>query len=313
MKRANTFPLHNSPPLVSIITINYNRLILTLDFLSSIAELTYANTEVIVVDNASLEDPSAEIQLQFPQVKVVRSERNLGFSGGNNLGVRHAEGQFFLFINNDTLVTPTLIEELLIPFEQDPSIGLVSPKILFASRRTIIQYAGSTSVNPITGRNKTIGSHKKDQGQFDIPGDTAYAFGTAMMTSRKLFEEVGPMPEIYFLYYEELDWSCMFKRAGYRIYFQPSAIVYHIAYGAVGSNSTLYTYYILRNRILFMRRNIRGWRLWIFYFYTAFVILPKKVTYLLIPGLMRRRWSHLGAMVRAISWHFSHSSSKIKS
>ena len=96
-------------------------------------------------------------------------------------------------------------------------MGVVSPKIRYHSHPHIIQYAGFTEVNPFTGRNKMIGLMEEDQGQFDTPGDTAYAHGAAMMVKREVVEKVGLMPDIFFIYYEELDWSAHIRRAGYQV------------------------------------------------------------------------------------------------
>ena len=118
-------------PLVSIITVNYNQVQPTCAFLASLRKVSYPNIEVIVVDNHSLENPQRKIQEQFPEVLLIRSETNLGFAGGNNLGIAKAKGKYLLFINNDTEVDVGFLEPLVNLFESNPKAGIASPKILY--------------------------------------------------------------------------------------------------------------------------------------------------------------------------------------
>lgn len=269
-------------PLVSIITVNYRQAAVTVDLLRSIGENTYKNVEVIVVDNGSLEDCSAIFKKAYPSVKNLISTENLGFAGGNNLGIKAATGDYLFFINNDTIVTDGLIEALLSRFSTNPSIGAVSPKIRYFNNPNVIQYAGFTEINQLTGRNEAIGKNETDKGQHDSPYATAYAHGAAMMISRELLEKVGNMPEEFFLYYEELDWCAQIKRAGFAIWYEPAGLIYHKESAAVGKMSPLKIYYITRNRLLFMRRNVSGWRLATFLTYFYSVTVPiKSVSFLL--------------------------------
>jgi GT2 family glycosyltransferase len=115
-------------PLVSIITVNYNSTEVTVELLRSIQSLAYPAIEVIVVDNASLEEPGGRLREVYPEVKVIVSAENLGFSGGNNLGIRAARGEFLFLVNNDTELTSGLIEGLLDTFERYPDAGMACPK-----------------------------------------------------------------------------------------------------------------------------------------------------------------------------------------
>ncbi len=288
-------------PLISIITINYNQTEVTIELLRSIERIDYASYEVILVDNASHEDPSERVKREFPQVKIIRSEENLGFAGGNNLGMRYASGDYFFFVNNDTELTPDLLDKLLQPFTLFDKVGVVSPKIKYFNDQHLIQYAGFTSVNPFTGRNKKIGELEPDFGQYDKGQFTAYAHGAAMMVKRSVVEEVGPMPEVYFLLYEELDWCTQIRRAGYEIYYEGSATIYHKESVSMGKESPLKAYYYLRNRILFMRRNFSGLKLGIFYIYTTLLVIPK----ILLKYLIKQQNKHIGSVLRALRWHLS--------
>jgi GT2 family glycosyltransferase len=286
-------------PLVSIIILNYNQLKVTCEFIDSARSLEYPNYELIMVDNASKEDPTPIIQSRYPQIRLIRNQLNLGFTGGNNVGINAARGDYFLIINNDTEVMPDLIERMLEPFAKDARVGVVSPKILYYSHRRIIQYAGFTEVNPFTGRNKAIGLMEEDKGQFDIPGHTASAHGAAMMVKREVVEKVGAMPDIFFIYYEELDWSAQIRRAGYQVYYQPSAVIFHKESVTVGKESPMKTYFQNRNRILFMRRNTNAFQLMLFLlFYSTFAV-PKNI----IKYVRKGQLEHLRHFFKALLWN----------
>ena len=197
---------------LSIITINYNGIKDTCELIDSIP---FNNEmEVIVVDNASKEDEASIISDRFPQVIVIRSDKNLGFAGGNNLGIKEAKGKYILLINNDTFFKQFNVEPLIKRLESSDKIGVVCPKLRFSWGTNPIQFTGYTPLSPVTVRNQAIGFGEEDHGQYDIPHKTPYAHGAAMLIKREAIEKAGLMPECFFLYYEELDWSMMFTRAG---------------------------------------------------------------------------------------------------
>ena len=228
--------------------------------------------EVIVVDNASTQDEANIIAEQYPHVKVIRSPRNLGFAGGNNLGIKEAKGKYILLINNDTYFTEYNIDPLIERLESSDKIGIVCPKLRFAWGNNPLQFAGYTPLSPITVRNQAIGFGEDDHGQYDIATPTPYAHGAAMLIKREAINEVGLMPECFFLYYEELDWSMMFTRAGYEIWYDPACTVYHKESQTTGQNSPLRTYYITRNRLLLVKRNYIGINKYLSYIYLIGIV-----------------------------------------
>ncbi len=241
---------------LSIITINYNGLNDTCELIESIP--FKEDMEVIVVDNASKQDEASIISERYPQIKVIRSQYNLGFAGGNNLGIKDAKGRYIFLINNDTYLKDFNIESLIRRIESSDKIGVVCPKLRFAWGNNPIQFAGYTPLSKITVRNQAIGFGEEDHGQYDTAHPTPYAHGAAMLIKREAIDKVGLMPECFFLYYEEIDWSMMFRRAGYDIWYDPACTVYHKESQATGQNSPLRTYYITRNRLLLVKRNYKG-------------------------------------------------------
>ena len=289
-------------PLVSIVTVSWNSLAVTCEFLHSIKENNqYENVEVIIVDNASSEDPSKALREAYPAATIIRNELNLGFSGGNNTGIRQAKGDYLFIVNNDTEFTPGLIESLLDVFQHYSDAGIVCPKFQYFFDKGTIEYAGYRPVNIFTGRNSMIGSREKDEGQYNELKQTRYAHGGGMMVSRKVIDEVGLMPEEFFLYYEELDWSEQVRKKGFKIYFQPDALLYHKESMTTGKTSPLKTYYLTRNRILFMRRNMPLASLGIFFLYFILFTIPKNT----IKYAAKRQTAHLKSFWRGILWHFN--------
>ena len=266
--------------------------------------------EVIVVDNASKKDEASIIEERYPAVKVIRSPKNIGFAGGNNLGLKVAHGKYLFFINNDTLIESgkgkvksekfaSAFEPLIRRLESDEKIGMVCPKIRFSWGDNPIQFAGYTPLSRITLRNRSIGFGEEDHGQYDQPHPTPYAHGAAMMVKREAIEKAGMMPECYFLYYEELDWSLMIRRAGYDIWYEPASTVYHKESQTTGQESPLRTYYITRNRLLFVHRNNRGASRYLSYLYLITLVAGKDI----LRHLIKRRPDLVKATLRGV-FHF---------
>ena len=260
---------------LSIITINYNGLKDTCKLIDSIPFNN--NMEVIVVDNASKEDEVSIISERFPQVKVIRSDKNLGFAGGNNLGIKEAKGDYILLINNDTYFKEFNIDNLIKRLESSEKTGIVCPKLRFAWGNNPIQFAGYTPLSSITLRNKAIGFGEEDKGQYDTAHPTPYAHGAAMLIKREAIKKVGLMPECFFLYYEEIDWSMMFTRAEYEIWYDPACTVFHKESQTTGQNSPLRTYYITRNRLLLVKRNYKGINKYLSYIYLGGIVAIRDI------------------------------------
>ena len=269
---------------LSIITVNYNGLNDTCALIDSIT--FNEDMEVIVVDNGSKVNEASILQERYPIIKAIRSNKNLGFAGGNNLGIKAAKGKYIYLTNNDTVFKEFNPQVLIRRLESSPKIGMVCPKIRFAWDDNPIQFAGYTPLSPITVRNHAIGYGEEDEGQYDTPHKTPYAHGAAMMLKREVIDKVGFMPECYFLYYEELDWSMMINRAGYEIWYEPASTIYHKESRSTGQNSPLRTYYITRNRLLLVKRNFTGIKKYLAYTYLQMIVATRDIIKYLIKGRM---------------------------
>ncbi len=289
-------------PKVSIVTLTWNTTEITLDFLKSLNEhCTYSNLEVIIVDNGSKENPTAAFKAVYPSAIVLVNEKNLGFTGGNNVGIKAATGDYLFIVNNDTEFTPGLLEGLLKIFDTYPDAGIVSPKFHYYYHKGTIEYAGYNEVNIFTGRNGMVGCREIDNGQYNEIKTTNYAHGGGMMISRKVLEEVGGLPDEFFIYYEEFDWCEQIKRKGYKVYYQPASLIYHKESMTTGKSSPFKTFYHTKNRILFMRRNMKPFSLFIFLSYFTLLTIPKNTLTFLLKG----QKEHLRSFWKGIFWHFN--------
>lgn len=287
---------------VSIITVNYNNYPVTRELLRSIYRYcNYPNLEIIVVDNGSTYNPGAEIREEYGDVIYVRSEQNLGFAGGNNLGVRKASGDYLFFVNNDTEFTTGLVELLVETLDQNPSAGIVSPKIRYYDQPDVLQYVGFTGMNFFTMRNRCIGQYEKDKGQYDtVIGTTGYAHGAAMMIRRAAIENAGLMAENFFLYYEELDWCERIRKAGFDIWVNAKALIYHKESMAVGKRSLLKEYYMNRNRILFARKHASSFKYTLFLTYLLLLVIPRN----LVVYFRNKEFGFAPILIKAVWWNF---------
>lgn len=286
-------------PRISIITVNYNGYALTCALVDSLQRHVTGPLEIIVVDNGSTNDEAALLRARYPGVKVLRSGENLGFAGGNNLGLRAAAGEYLLLLNNDTEVEEDTLHLLCETLEAHPEAGAVCPKIRFFQPPRAVQFAGYTPLSRITLRNALIGFGRPDDGRYDRPAETPYAHGAAMMVRREALARAGEMPESYFLYYEELDWSERIREAGFTIRYDPSCTVFHKESATTGQRSPLRSYYLTRNRLIYARRNRRGAVRLLSLLYQTAVALPKA----LLTAALRGTRGEVQAIARG-AWDF---------
>ncbi|MEL7588106.1 MAG: glycosyltransferase family 2 protein [Prolixibacteraceae bacterium] len=269
------------PIELSIITVNYNGFSDTCELIESVRNHLSISYELIVIDNASGSNEAERLKERYPWVITIRSETNLGFAGGNNIGIRASRGRFILLLNNDTIIKDDTLRFVTERLDSDAHIGAVSPKIKYAFPPEDIQYAGYTRFTPITLRNQTIGHGEQDRGQYDLPVSMPYLHGAAMMLKREVIEKVGMMPEIYFLYYEEMDWCSKIRRGGFSLYYEPKCTIYHKESQSTGQASPLRTFFITRNRLLYAYRNLEGRSKYLSLVYQLSLVLPKNsITFL---------------------------------
>lgn len=262
--------------MVSIITINYNGWRDTCELLTSLKQFEDYSYEVIVVDNASRDDDVGRIRSAHPDAIVVCSDRNLGFAGGNNLGYSYANGDYILFLNNDMVLKRAMLRPMVERLS-DKKIGGISPCIYYWYKPEQIQYYGYRDMTPITLKHATEPFDASRREEFLQPKQTEVLHGGAMMVRRDVIERVGKMTEVYFLFYEEFDWSRRMREAGYILYYEPMSQVYHKESMSIPHATSFREYYLARSRMIYARRNCKGWRKWLACYYLLFLVMPRKM------------------------------------
>lgn len=252
---------------VAVILVNWNGWRDTARCLQALGELDYADFFTVVVDNASSDGSAEELRSRFPGVTLLQSERNLGFAGGNNLGIRHALEEGFDYcwlLNNDTVPEPGALAALVARMEEDPGVGICGSRLVYEERRNTLQALGGGTYHPWLGVTRSLGEGEDAGLKVDraaVEQQLDYVAGASMLVSRDFLETVGMMREDYFLYYEEMDWAER-ARGRYRLGFAPDSVVYHREGASIGGGSAdpagrsrLADYFQVRNRLRFTRRH----------------------------------------------------------
>ena len=256
---------------VAAVVLNWNQEQDSTECLASLRAVERVQLRVILVDNGSAPDSVDRLERKFPEALVIRLSENRGFAAGNNVGIERAlkEGAtHILLLNNDTLVQPTFLIPLLKGLNE-PSVGVVGPKIYYHPDVTRIWFAGGMIDWP-TGRQWHLGANETDDGRWAVPRDVDYVTACCLLAPARLFQEIGGLDERYFIYFEETDWNLRVRARGYRCRYVPDSRIYHKVSQAMKTGSPSSDYYYARNRLLFFRTHApRRYRLWLIALYTA--------------------------------------------
>lgn len=248
---------------IHVIIVAWNQADLTLDCLASLEAAGVAPEQIWLVDNGSGPELLARVGARFPALRSLRLAQNRGFAGGNNAGAAAAlaAGAEALFLlNNDALVEPGTLPALAAALERDPGLGAVAPKVYYATDGHVIQSVG-LSVDRDSGQARMLGSNQPDQGQHDAPAEREALFGCAMLIRREAWQQAGPLWEPFFNYAEETDWCLRARACGWRLRYEPAALVWHRTSSSLGWDSPLKAYLITRNQLYLRQRHTHGgWR-----------------------------------------------------
>ena len=246
-------------PLVVCVVLTWNRRDDTLACLAALARSTYRPMRVVVVDNASDDRTAEAVASSYPAVEVVRNGENLGFAGGNNVGLRwalEAGAGLVLVLNNDVEVEPETVGSLVEACSRLPEAGAVNPTILFAEPAGHVWFAGA-GFDPGRGYNgRQWGYGKPDDTDRSAPVETERACGAALLVPRAVLDRVGLFDEELFLYSEDTEWSLRARAAGYRLFVVPEArVVHHVSASTGGESSPATLYYGMRNTLVVCERH----------------------------------------------------------
>ncbi len=251
-------------PRVLGVVLNYNGRDLTLETVASLRRLDYPALDLLVVDNGSIDGSDAAVAARFPEVRRLRTEINLGISGGLNLGFELglAEGYDFLMpMNNDIEVAPDLLTELVAAASLDENIGCVGPKCYyyFGERDRIWSAGGELRFHEAVTRERGMG--ERDRGQFDRDGELDYVNGALMLIRREAMLATGLWDPIYQVSVEDADWCLRMRRAGFTCWYAHRARLWHMVSPTTGGYTPARTYRTGRSTAIFVRRfaSIPGW------------------------------------------------------
>jgi GT2 family glycosyltransferase len=292
-------------PLVYIVIVNWNGWRDTDACLASLAALDYPNARVVVVDNASTDGSVTELRRRHPELTLLSSGANLGFAGGNNVGLRYAlerGAEYVWLLNNDTLVEPDALTHLVARAQRGAAglpVGLCGSTLVYEGQRDTVQALGGARYNRWWGTVAAIGQHQPREQPIDaaaVERQLDYLIGASMLVSRSFVETVGPMQEDYFLYFEELDWAVR-ARGRFALAYAPESVVYHKEGASIGGSDRAraaksYTAdrYALTNRVRFTRR---------FYPY-ALPTVYLGLGVALFNRVRRRQWDRVGLVARVM-------------
>lgn len=213
-----------SEPLVSIVIVNYETGDILSECIRSIVGSDYKNVEIILVDNNSKDKGYRDVKKEFPQIVLIENEENLGYCGGNNVGIDRCGGEYVVILNPDTVVTPRWLHGLLAGYERFGD-GLYQPKLVSHLHKDRINTAGNWI--QVLGFGFSSGKGKKDQGNFDMEGRVGFASGACLFTKRNVIDKIGVFDDFLFAYHDDLELGWRAAKSGIKSYYVPSSVVYH--------------------------------------------------------------------------------------
>lgn len=254
-------------PRVSVIVLNWNSYDVTLDCLRSLRRMDYRNVEVVLVDNGSADSSGDRLAEIVPDVRLIKTGANLGFAGGCNVGMRDAlrrAADYVLLLNNDTVVAPDCLNHLIRVAEADAQIGAASPKVVFFDRPDRLNYAGGIQTRwrlfP-----EIIGLRERDDGRFDQVREVSFLTGCALLIKAEVLRKIGVFEEVYFHFFEDIEWSLRLIRSGFKAVYVPQAVVRHKEHYVTDRQQPrgFIEFYFARNSIIFARKHLplRVWPL----------------------------------------------------
>lgn len=250
-----------SLPFVSIAILNWNGRHFLQQFLPSVMASSWANREIVVIDNASTDDSVQYLRENFPSVKIVQNAANFGYTKGYNEGLKHLKADYFVLLNSDVEVAPGWIEPVIELMESDRQIAVCQPKLLQFANRSTFEYAGAAGgwldyLGYPLAKGRLFDVCEKDEGQYDRAEPVFWASGAAMFVKSSVYNELGGLDEYFFAHQEEIDFCWRAQLAGYKVYVCPASVVYHVGGGTLPKGNARKVYLNFRNNLVMMAKNM---------------------------------------------------------
>ncbi len=289
----------------AIILVNWNSFDYTAQCIDSLNRVTRKEFSVIVVDNGSHDNSGQQLKEKFPHILLIEAGSNLGFTGGNNLGLAYSlreQFQYSLLLNNDTEVAPDFLGLLTDYMDNHPDIGVIQPKIFYHHDKTLL-WDGGSYFNPVLGIAYTRGLGKIPGSRYNCIKDVDWVTGCCFLTRNSILQETGLLAKNFFIYYEDVDLSFRIKKKGYRLVFYPDSVIYHIAgasqkrkeKGKEGFVNPFVHYLNTRNRIWLLKKHTPSIFIPTVILYTFFYTLA-----LMLYFAVRFRIKKLKAVLKAV-------------
>ena len=250
---------------MAIVILNWNGYSYLEQFLPSVLNSGYTNMRVIVVDNASTDRSLDLLKEKFPQVETIINKQNFGFAGGYNEGLRHIQADYYMLLNSDVEVTPGWLDPMVALLEKDPKNAACQPKLLQFHQKDLFEYAGAAGgfidrFGYPFARGRIFDVCEKDEGQYNDHREVFWASGAALLIRSSCYWEMQGFDAWFFAHMEEIDLCWRLQSSGYRIYCEPSSIVYHVGGGTLPKGNERKVYLNFRNNLVMMAKNLPLWQ-----------------------------------------------------
>ena len=257
----------SSSPKVAIVILNWNGRNYLEKFLPSVLATEYENFEVIVSDNGSADESVSLIQTKFPQVKLIRLDKNYGFAKGYNMTLEKVQADYYALINSDIEVKPGWLTPIIQLLEQDRQNAACQPKLLSYNYRNLFEYSGGAggwldSFGYPFARGRIFDVSEEDKSQYDSIEQIFWVTGAAMVIRSEVFHEMKGFDNYFFAHQEEIDLCWRMQLAGYKLYACPSSVVYHVGGGTLPRGNTLKTFLNFRNNQIMLYKNLPWSQKW---------------------------------------------------
>lgn len=250
----------------AVVILNWNGQKMLERFLPSVTAHTKGDAEVIIADNGSTDESLPFLQKHYPQLRVIRLDKNYGFAGGYNKALQQVDADYYVLLNDDVEVTPGWIEPVIAQMQQHPDTAICQPKLLMYDQRNTFEYAGGAGGYidkygyPFC-RGRMFTTLEDDHGQYDTPSQIFWASGAAMFVRADVWRQLGGLDEDFFAHMEEIDFCWRAQNAGYRIEYCPHSVVYHVGGGTLPKSNPRKTYLNFRNNMALLYKNLPTQRL----------------------------------------------------
>lgn len=266
-------------PLVYLLILNYRGYEDTCECIQSVLAMEYENYRLLVIDNNSEDGSYERLKQKFTDIEIIQTEKNLGYAGGNNVGIEYALDQgaeYVAILNNDICVEKNFLNIIIQEMEKNKNIAISGPAVC-EWNSDIVQSAGAM-INLYNAESKVLNAGKK---YFDLQSERIicdYISGACLIVRASLMNQIEKIPEMYFLFYEETEWCLQAIRKGYEVCCIPSARIWHKESSSVSKVSNLKQYYMDRNRVIFEKRNAGMLQFVIFCIYIVLQTFYRKVS-----------------------------------